>query len=245
MRSIAVILTALLALFPLTACGMWGEIVPDGRKQGEPELVASEAGKDEDSSEISASDASVMESEPESETDSVPPEEITDAASDEDAPDVLENPVPFAETLPEPVDESTAPSVGEFHVDSIVQEIRQWYQDIVLDTTLVRHDFTTAATVYTRDGEIVTITEYHQLNDDMNTAMETIHFYYRDGEPFFVLVKGENIGFGELRLYFHEGKLIRWIMDNNLPVDLTENAAYQGYYDDAVTAFKNAQQALG
>lgn len=127
-----------------------------------------------------------------------------------------------------------------------VEQIRAWYQAIVFDTNLEAHTFGDAATVYLQNGQIVSVAEYQQIRDAVNPATVTIHYYYRNGVPFFVFFEYENYSeYDEVRLYFADGQLIRWIIDQNAPNDNVPNDMWQAYYGAANTVYRNAQEALG
>ena len=93
-------------------------------------------------------------------------------------------------------------------------------------------------------GTGLSIAEYEQLNDEADPAFRTVTSYYRDGEPFFVFITYQNWSLSEVRLYFYEGKLIRWIEDDNPPNDNVPNAEWEAYYSRAQEAMGYASDAI-
>lgn len=153
--------------------------------------------------------------------------------------------VTVPQTEPEiPQTESPQQAPSDDLFDQIAQ-IRTWYQAIVYDPDLESVTFADAATVYLKDGQAVKITEYRQLNDAVDPAASTVHFYYHNDIPFFVLIEYDNFQYDEIRLYFANGELIRWIIDKNSPQDNVPNEEWQSYYDQAITALQNAYSVLG
>ena len=152
----------------------------------------------------------------------------------------------FLQTEPEETEQETVetqPVVTTSPVmdqEAKIQQIRAWYQNIVLDANLERRTYGDAADVYLQKGTIVSITEYHQLNDDFEPAMETVHYYYHNGVPFFVFIEYDHCEYEEVRLYFDNGQLIRWKIDGNDPKDNIPNAEWQSYYEIARAALQNA-----
>lgn len=120
-----------------------------------------------------------------------------------------------------------------------IEQIRTWYREIVNNPNLQSTVYGTSATVYRNNGQVVCIEEYHQLNDAMDPAMATVHFYYHNGTPFFIFIEYENYQYDEVRLYFVDGQLIRWIINDNAPNDNIPSAQWQPYYTDAVNALNN------
>lgn len=145
-----------------------------------------------------------------------------------------------------PTEEVAQPVIEPISTDisEQIQQIRTWYRAIVSDSSLVATTFADAATVYQKDDKIVSVVEYRQLNDAVDPALATVHFYYHDGKPFFVFIEYENAEYDEVRIYFSEGKLIRWIIDQNAPQDNKRNTQWENYYNEGIMALENAWQAL-
>lgn len=129
--------------------------------------------------------------------------------------------------------ETTAP-VSEHEAQ--IQQIRSWYQGIVNSPNLQTTTYGTSATVYRLNGQVVSIAEYIQLDTNEPPAAATVHYYYHNGTPFFVFIEYEHYTYEEVRLYFVNGQLIRWIIDDNSPKDNVANAQWQAYYTNAVNA---------
>ncbi|MBQ1281096.1 MAG: hypothetical protein IIY16_02490 [Oscillospiraceae bacterium] len=249
MRKIAILLVIAL----LAACCAGCAKAPEQTEAPETEKVdraeaAAEAEAPEEEREVLVAETP-EEAEAETEFEVVLGSQTEPAEEAEpDAPAPEEPPEPdapeAAATPAEPSESDSDLYINEFTVEDLVLDIRAWYQDIVFDTTLTAEQFGDAATVFLRDGEVVSIAEYDQLNDDAAPAMQTVNYYYRDGEPFFVFITYQNWELEEVRLYFYEGNLIRWIEDDNLPNDNVPHAEWQAYYDRALDAMVNAQNAL-
>lgn len=140
--------------------------------------------------------------------------------------------------------ESSAPEIEteSDHADKI-EQIRSWYREIVTDADLDGKTYGDAATVYRKDGQIVSIAEYRLLSDSPESSSTTVHFYYRNEDPFFVFIQFENAEQDEVRLYFDRGELIRWVIDQDTPHDNQPNAQWQDYYTQALTALQSAKKA--
>jgi hypothetical protein len=141
-------------------------------------------------------------------------------------------PLQPATTLPDITQpEPTQP----INVEEQVKIIREWYSEIENDPNLTSKVYGTSAEVFWKDGQVVIIKEFHQLNDAMDPAYETVRFYYRDGVPFFIYITYENCQYPyqEVRLYYMDGQLIRWVLDQEKPNDNVPTSQWDKYYQDA------------
>lgn len=226
MRYLALLLVVSLCLCCLTGCGIIGDLVSGFVTSQETQEVTEE----------------IIESFPEPQNPELgtpePEPEPTDPEIEQPTP-IQPDPVPPQDPQP-----PTAPA-QPVDVEAAVTQIRAWYQSIVSDTNLETHHFGDAATVYLQNGQIASVAEYRQLNDAVDPAMATVHFYYHNSEPFFVFIQYSNAQYDEVRLYFADGELIRWIIDQNAPNDNIPNPEWQDYYNQAVSALSSAHQALG
>ena len=184
--------------------------------------------------------AAEPEAEPEAEPDEEPAEEPESKLAEAEEPAEA----PAEETAPaeEPA-EAPAPLSPE-ETEALVETIRAQYQSIVSDSALEAHTYGDAATVYTLDGGIVSVAEYAQLSDAAAPELQTAHYYYQDGVPFFVFIEYENSSKAALRLYFHDGALIRWIEGDGAPVDHAPRDDLAAYYEEACNALQRASEVL-
>ena len=133
--------------------------------------------------------------------------------------------------------------------DAQIAAIRTQYQDIVFDTNLEVRTFGDAATVYLRDGEIVSVAAYYMEDPDATSPKSwTEHYYFNgsSGAPFFAFIERTGYdGWSELRLYFDGRTLLRWIEDDGTPHDNDQNSDYADYYyEEGCLAYANALAAL-
>lgn len=73
--------------------------------------------------------------------------------------------------------------------------------------------FGTSATGYYKNGSLRMLNEYPEYNpeiDGYSNGEKEKFFYYEDGKLFFIFLVDANTG-AEDRLYYYDGKLIRWI----------------------------------
>lgn len=223
MKKLALLLVLSLFLFCLTGCGIVGDLVQ--------QFIASFTA-DEITEEVLESIHTPAAQDPELGTPEPEPEpQAPELGTPEPEP-------PIADPPAQPIQPTTV------DVEAEVAQIRNWYQAIVSDPNLEAEHFGDAATVYLQNGQVVSVAEYRQLNDAVDPATVTVHFYYRNGEPFFVFMEYDNAQYDEVRLYFAGGELIRWIIDKNAPYDNVPNAEWQGYYAQAQQALQSAYHAL-
>lgn len=176
-------------------------------------------------------------------TQTIPGTSQTEAPVPE--PSTPENPQtdpPATVSDPPQLPQETAPDPSD--ISSQIEQIREWYRAIVSDPTLETVTISDAATVYLKGYDIVSIAEYRQLDDSADPAFATIHYYYHYDIPFFIFIEYENTQYDEVRLYFNNGELIRWIIDQNAPQDNVPDAQWQQYYIDAFAAQESAWIAL-
>lgn len=77
--------------------------------------------------------------------------------------------------------------------------------------------FGTSATGYYKNGSLRMLNEYPEYNpelDGYSTGEKEKFFYYEDGKLYFIFLVDANTG-AEDRLYYYDGKLIRWIDSNS------------------------------
>lgn len=134
-------------------------------------------------------------------------------------------------------------------LDAKIEAIRAQYKSIVFDVNLEARTFGDAATVYLRNGGIVSVASYHMEDPDAVTPKswtEHYHFSGGAGAPFFVFVEREGYdGWRELRLYFDGRTLLRWIEDDGAPHDNDGSSDYADYYyEEGCLAYANATTAL-
>lgn len=227
MKRLFFVLVLVLCVFWLSGCGLTVEKSSRDRKSVRQTEAVSE--REKETTEAAATE----ETEPVT-TEATAPVETESATTEATAPvDTTEATAPV-ETEPVATEELDTHSAQ-------IAQIRQWYGEIVESTDLEVTHYGASATVYRKNGKIVAITEYRQLNTDDDPSMETVHFYYHDGKPFFVFIEYYKARYEEVRLYFAGGELIRWILDKASPMDNIHSATWEVYYTDAVNAYNNMQ----
>ena len=115
-----------------------------------------------------------------------------------------------------------------------IQNIRDWYY--ATETTdkpnlsVKKHD--DSYTSFWKDGKLVKVDVNERL--DPTTAEHKgidYHYYYHDGMPYFAYIVDLDRK-TELRLYFWNGSLIRWL-ENDRVIHETANARYAAYCQGA------------
>ena len=89
-------------------------------------------------------------------------------------------------------------------LDAKIEAIQAQYQSIVFDVNLEARTFGDAATVYLRNGGIVSVASYHMEDPDAVTPKsrtEHYHFSGGAGAPFFVFVERE--GYDDLLVLYN------------------------------------------
>ena len=174
------------------------------------------------------------------------PEKPSEAVQETPQPANPETPQPANPETPQPSDSGSEAVSG---LDAQIAAIRTQYQDIVFDTNLEVRTFGDAATVYLRDGEIVSVAAYYMEDPDaISPKSWTEHYYFNgsSGAPFFAFIERTGYdGWSELRLYFDGRTLLRWIEDDGTPHDNDQSSDYADYYyEEGCLAYANALAAL-
>ncbi len=120
---------------------------------------------------------------------------------------------------------------------SRIQKIREWYGETEgLGDALESHIYNDDITSFWHEGDLVKV----DVREALDTATQnglTYHYYYRDGAPYFAYVVGANPR-SELRLYFWNGELIRWLETDHV-IHQTANEKYAAYFDGASSIYQS------
>ena len=120
-----------------------------------------------------------------------------------------------------------------------IKQIKAWYEETIRAQDSLRYKaYADAASAYWNgDTPVSVIYPQMEFFDGYDVATDN-HFYYHNGELYFVFsVKYSDAGQSELRLYFWNGKLIRWI-ENDGKTHETPNGEYQSVYETAMNAYQ-------
>lgn len=167
----------------------------------------------------------------------------------EDPP--AETPDPSGETPP-PASPSSAPltlldalyGAGEFNAptpitysvmdptlaqNERIQKIREWYYGTEgNDGQYEQRAYDGSFTAYWDDGKLVKV-EVVEAIDPAVPEGTKYYYYYQDGNPYFIYV---NDSAHELRLYYWNAEMIRWIESDHVNHD-SGNPAYAQYFATA------------
>ena len=142
------------------------------------------------------------------------------------------------ETAQAPTADSTEEATTiELTQDEKIAQIKAWYSELV-DATPEVFYYGDAAAAFWLNGNLVK-GEIYELIDPESVDVTWIQYeyYYHDSDVYFAHI----IGYGnrsdlDLRLYFWEGRLIRWIEKDGVKHD-SSHESYQQYYEDATWHF--------
>lgn len=209
-------LAALTALLPLGGCG-----------EGEPPE------EDERTSGIHA---------PVEETENVEPEDVepeeTPGASEGETPPPpagTAEPLTLIDALygagefdaPAPISYGTMDPT--FSQDERIRRIRDWYYETEGNSDQYeQRAYDGSFTSFWDAGKLVKI-EVTEAIDPAVPDGTKYYYYYRDGNPYFVYVEDSA---HELRLYYWNGEMIRWIETDHVTHD-SGNSSYAQYFDTA------------
>lgn len=204
-------LAALTALLPLAGCGE--EPAPPEEEEPAPGIHA-----------------------PVIETPEPPPEETPDLSGETPPPaEPSEAPLTLLDALygagefnaPTPVSYSTMdPTLSQ---KDRIQKIRDWYYGTEgNDDQYEQRAYDGSFTAFWDDGRLVKL-EVAEAIDPAVPDGTKYYYYYRDGNPYFIYVEDSA---HELRLYYWNAEMIRWIETDHVNHD-SDNPAYAQYFATA------------
>lgn len=138
---------------------------------------------------------------------------------------------------------------GDLTQEEKIQYIRSWYYDFstYYNSYYDRYTgwegyecFQNTAGFY----DLAMIRFRSALGPDGGYTMET---YYNYGKPYFIYLVGSNGDNRELRLYFWEGELIRWIEKDGVVHDCPDepNDYYQRFYEPRLDEYMEWKSQVG
>ena len=127
-------------------------------------------------------------------------------------------------------------SAGEPAQAEKISSIRTWYSDFQDASAEYEQSSWPNHTSYARDGRVDCIRFDSEATGE---GRYSVCFYYKDGEPYFIYLYGLDGDERELRLYYWNGILIRWI-EGDGEIHETPNEVYQKMYDWAVEQYDAA-----
>ena len=177
-------------------------------------------------------------------------EQISPAMQDQISPATQETVLPPVE---EPVSPQS-PADDWFITADLTQEekikyIRSWYYDFstYYDSYYERYTGWEGYECFQNTAgfhDLAMIRFRSALGPDGGYTMET---YYNNGKPYFIYLVGSNGDNRELRLYFWNGELIRWIEKDGVVHDCPSepNDYYQGFYDPRIAEYQEWKSQVG
>ena len=122
--------------------------------------------------------------------------------------------------------------------DEQIKAIREcYYETEGLGGQLARVEYDENFRSYWYNGVLVKADVTEKLDADEAGGSGTVyHYYYHDGMPYFSFIENQTRG-TQLRLYFWNGELVRWIESDGIAHD-TANSDYARYVDGAWRIFQ-------
>lgn len=110
-----------------------------------------------------------------------------------------------------------------------IQKIRDWYYGTEgNDDQYEQRAYDESFTAYWDDGALVKLEVVEAIDPAVPDGTK-YYYYYKDGNPYFIYV---NDSAHELRLYYWNAEMIRWIESDHVNHD-SSNAAYDQYFATA------------
>ena len=131
-----------------------------------------------------------------------------------------------------------------FTQDQKIKEIRVWFydtEDLAKANKLDEHIYDENIRSWWNKGELVKA-EVKEVLDPAVPDGVVYQYYYKDGAPYFAYIVGSS-PHTELRLYFWNGILVRWMETDRVVHDMEENVAYAQYCRSAWDLYQSIHAA--
>ena len=135
---------------------------------------------------------------------------------------------------------STSPTL-----DAKIRDIRSWYYDFSsYPSEYEKYSGWEGHECFQKTSGFIDLAMVRYRSGIGPDGSCTREIYYCNGEPYFVYQIGANGDNDELRLYFWDGELIRWIEKDGVVHD-SSNEYYQSYYDIGLAEYKEWKSQTG